>query len=198
MLDAIQGVKIVLSSERSREARITELESKIVALRDQISELERRLTALDSENSTLRSELGKSETSRSKLLMQTYRMQENMKALEAHRANLTSELYDTKRQLEQWLWLVKLDRRLKHFLSPVKSGFPSTKVHSSSSDTGLKSIREAWAYLRRWGIRRFTAASMFYLGRKLDRNVNVSEVDYFLSRQETGQPNHKSEERTVE
>ena len=43
----------------------------------------------------------------------------------------------------------------------------------------MKAIREAWPYLRRWGIKRFVAASLLYLGRKVDHNISIQEVDFW-------------------
>jgi len=52
----------------------------------------------------------------------------------------------------------------------------------------LKAIREALPYLRRWGIRRSTAAALLYLGRKVDANVDVSEVDYWAQVKSSPRP----------
>jgi septal ring factor EnvC (AmiA/AmiB activator) len=131
---ASEGGWPAVSSEPSREAALKiEREAETVALRERISELERRLNVVDSENSVLRTELGKLETTRSKLLMQVHRLQENMKILESHRAELTSELYQTKNELAK-----TFGRKVKRLPSLVKTYLQSTKNGNPSKDDATK------------------------------------------------------------
>jgi len=123
-----------VTSEPPGEATLkTERKPETAPLLDRISDLERRLNAIDSENSVLRVELRTLETTRSKLLMQVHRLEENMKTLEVHRAELTSELYETKNELAK-----TFGRRLKRLPSLASLAFtylrPPKNENTSKDD----------------------------------------------------------------